>query len=410
MGTCRTSRVAEAGGPLWRYKPLAGTATAILTALGAAAFLFAHDAQALALGSVGLLSLGVASMLSRRSRQPWEWLLLGFCVLSTLGAVGASIWGYGYLVESILIAAYCWLGFLVYHTGAARHVWLWLAGALGIHAGVILVQGFAHFRDAAYRAGGLADNVNQAAGYLDVAVVSLVAAGKWWLAPPFLLALLFTGSRLGFWVLIAVLTAMTFRWVLPRRGLATLVAFLAVSAWLLWPQPERIFFQTKTGGELQSDVVSRAQVPTGGLMTGGLPQGYAPGGLMTGGLPQGYAGDPGLHVSPLRMFYETGVLGPVAWYGPIVASLWKGRRRPDTAWWLHWLFLGLSSLDFYMIMPPAVLMWWLALAKSGGDSFLSSFACKVKGDLTRHCSPGVTSRRRSQKEARHSVSFASIVI
>ncbi len=273
-------------------------------------------------------------------------LLIVFASSLTLGAIGSGLWGYGEVGMSVALALFAWLVVASYTIRLNDRVFTIFTAGAYLHAGVIVWQGIRHFRVATFRASGIALDQNVAAGFLDVAVVYLVARGRWYFTPPLVLALYMTGSRLGFWGLVFILGLMLMKRALPRCGALALLAVLAMTTAILWAQGSRIYFRDDAG-EILSVVVEAAQTRAEGVS----PK------EATGGswwLPNGYPGDGGPHLAIVQLYQQGGPVAVVAVGGFLAAGLW--RRRWSPSWWVLVLLAGLSVLDYYTIMPPASLL------------------------------------------------------
>ena len=353
----------------WQILPTA------LVAIGISALLFAHDGLAVPLGLMGFTLIPLAFIVSRPAigDRYVATGLTGICILTTLGALGATTWGMGYVWQSFAIAGFSWYGLLIYYTPIRRGIWQWLMPAVMVHMAAVVVQGLPALGGVAHRAPGLTENVNQAAGLLDIGIVTALLIGLHgtlvWLP---ILGLLLTGTRLAFWLLVGVLVLMFLTKAVPRRTLAIVAAGIVICSVATWPlaQTQRVYFQGSTAmvTELSAEIGARLPLATPDVAMGAL----SPGGsiahelslqresFLVGLLPQGYAGDYGIHSTFTRLYYELGVIGLVCAAVAVGRGLWKGRGATR---WLLLLFLGLSTLDYYMVMPPFLLLWYLALGQ-----------------------------------------------
>ena len=327
--------------------------------IGITALLAANNSLTLPLATLGFGALVLAFTTSPLSidHKPVFWSLFAFCAISTIGAIGAGIWGGGYPSMSFVMAGFAWYGLLLYCTRPCRRVWEWIVAGLGIHAGLIFVQGVMHYGEH-YRAEGFADGSTQAAGYLGVAAVYLATTRRWYLAVPFVMAIPLTGSRLPLIATMGVLAGLALWKLLRPRHLLILCVCLLLSIVAFWPATERsILPGSSEGSRIPGDIGGRFQAPSNGK-TLAKEQLTWP-----GILPQGYAGGKDAHVSLVRLWYEIGAPGLLS-----LGMAWtlSFRRLPTTMKWLAVILLGLASLDFYVIMPPASLLWWLVISGRRG--------------------------------------------
>jgi len=321
--------------------------------IGITLLLAANNRLTLPLGTLGLGALLLActaAPLSLGSRRVF-WPLFAFCVVSTIGAVGAGLWGGGYPYLSFVMAGFAWYGLLLYCARPEKRVWEWVIAGLGIHAVLIFIQGVQNHGDN-YRAAGFADGPTQAAGYLGVATVYLATTRRWYLAFPFLMALPLTGSRLPLVATVGVLACLVLWKILKPWQLLVLGVGLLLSVLAFWPATGRSLPVFPISIPLFTDIQDRATAPSNGTTEEHF--------TWPGLLPQGYSGGKGAHVSLVRLWYEVGILGLLA-----LGMAWTlaFRRLPATMKWLALLLLGLASLDFYVIMPPAGLLWWLVISQ-----------------------------------------------
>ena len=354
---------------LLRLATLRTHAATLLVSIGITCLLFAHDDRAVPLGLIGFTLIPLAFIVAERSIGDWRVAtgLMGICILTTLGALGSTIWGMGYVWQSIVIAGVSWYGLLIYLTPVRRDVWLWIMPAVLVHMAAAVAQGLPFLGGIAHRAPGLTENVNQAGGLLDIGIVVILLTGLpgmlAWLPA---LGLLVTGTRLAFWLLIGMMVLMVLSKAVSRRTVAIAAAGIVLVSVLTWsaPQTQRIFFQGPTVAltDISAEVGARlplsTPVETTDILSHPVEAPREPG--LIGLLPQGYAGDYGIHSTFTRLYYEIGVIGLVCAAVAVGIGLWKSR---GTTRWLLLLFLGLSSLDYYMVMPPFLLLWYLALGQ-----------------------------------------------
>ncbi len=336
------------------------TLPTVLVAIGISALLFAHEGLAIPLGLVGFSLIPLALIVARPTvgDRYVATGLTGICILTTLGALGAAIWGMGHVWQSVAIAGFTWYGLIIYLTPIRRGIWIWFMPAVMVHMATAIVQGLPALGGVAHRAPGLTENTNQAAGLLDVGIVTTLVTGLHgslvWLP---VLGLLVTGTRLAFWLLIGVMALMVPTKAVPRRTVAIAAVGIVLCSVATWPLPQtqRIFFQGPTPALAEISAEVAARVPLGHPVEAPrIP-------VLVGLLPQGYAGDYGIHSTFTRLYYEIGVLGLACAAVAVGRGLWKSRGATR---WLLLLFLGLSTLDYYMVMPPFLLLWYLALGQA----------------------------------------------
>jgi len=319
-------------------------------------FMAAHDAQIWLATPAFLMLIGAVMVggLAVRNRRMFAGaaLLVG---LFTAGGIGADIWGTDHLSMSILIAMMGWMGLLVYCTKLTDRVWAWVTAGAGVHMVVILYQDWLNLADRTYRATGLVANANIAAGLLDVAIIYLLLKGKWWLTPPFIIALLATGSRLGFWVMVGIIAIMVMRKAFRWWGVLVLGAALVITALVLpgGVAHQRALFYGVAPRDYREYMTYEIDLRFREAETVREP-------TMPGILPTGYTGDRGAHNAFWRIWYYGGILGLAAYSALYLRGMWV--QRGTMAWWVLALFLGLGTLDFYVVMPSTVLLWWLALS------------------------------------------------
>ena len=261
----------------------------------------------------------------------------------------------------------------------------WLLGALV--AGAFVVSATMLFESAGYvrelgrlglgvQVAGTLHNANVAAVVLAVAVVATaglygdgaLGGGKALaLATVLLAALLLAGSRSGLLALMAGLVPAALR--LPRRariglGFAVLLV-IALSAAIYWP---RFVARLDPGHLTNSQRLSMIQA----VWTGSKAEplfGYGPWSFAVVG--QRFITWPKWelhpHSLPLRVLFESGAVGVLAWLVMIAAilrSLWRERRMPLAAG-PALAFLAGSLTDDVIWVPAAAAIFFLLLACCG---------------------------------------------
>ena len=76
------------------------------------------------------------------------------------------------------------------------------------------------------------------------------------------------------------------------------------------------------------------------------------------------------HSVIMRLTSHAGLVGMLVYFGLSLRVLARP-RWPDSRW-LMLLFLALGALDYYPIMPPFSLFWWLLIAQETNAPRLSS--------------------------------------
>jgi hypothetical protein len=251
---------------------------------------------------------------------------------------------------------------LLVRAAPTEQVLAWALPGIGVHAALALYQGIAHLGE---RASGIAANANIAAGLLILGVATLAPTRYRYWAFPLLLALIFTGSRLGLIVAVSLLIGVGIRhsWRFVLRA----IGVMALTAVLFFPAVQVVF---RKGNAIRLDAVSRVSPSRLAAVPQVSPSNVSPPRVgLPGVLPAGYAGDFGLHNVPLRLWVELGALGSLVWAG---MSLWGLTRRLWTpAWWCLLALVGLSTLDYYTWVPLSVsAFWWLAIRLQDQPSHL----------------------------------------
>lgn len=154
----------------------------------------------------------------------------GICLILGSVAIALPVSSFlGNLAPTIILAALTGLGFLYFYAAPGARFFYYLIPLWGIHCGLALYQWF--FQDQ-YRVTGLTPNANAAAGMLLLAAIWLMHSRFKWGAIPFVVAMLFTGSRWTAVVAVVVLGAIFLfqsvprKWLLP--GLAAIIGLVIV--------------------------------------------------------------------------------------------------------------------------------------------------------------------------------------
>ncbi len=158
---------------------------------------------------------------------------------------------------------------------------------------------------------GLSNNSNLAAGFLALGIVYLLTTPLKWLSVPLLVALLFTGSRWGVAIALAVIVAMaitrSISW-RPLVGAAVVIVAAVLFLGAFTPKGYALAGINSFAGvanAVTADVGSRLAVPH-------LPT----------FLPSGVAEHPGLHNVPLRIAVENGLIAAGLWVLITGWALW----------------------------------------------------------------------------------------
>ena len=238
----------------------------------------------------------------------------------------------------------------------------WAMPWVGLHALSILWQAW-HPATLPYsqRAHGIEGTPSSGAGLLLLGIAYVGATRNRYWALLFAVALPSTGARLAFGAFVLLLPA--FAW--KNGKLWTLATALAVAGTVavLWEQPGvalRIADGFVAEGESLLDGAHyRATLPFNETAS-----------HLAGIIPLGASGDAATHTLPLRLWYEIGAIGGIAWGLMTWSSL--TRRMFTPAWWVMFTLTGLSMLDYYGWMPLSIsAFWWLAVKVQSESKALS---------------------------------------
>jgi hypothetical protein len=286
----------------------------------------------------------------------WGVLALLFCHAAAIP--GSLIWGTGNWELTAGVVLWMAPAMLLYLATNAHQVFVWLIPAWLFHATLVIIEGFTHWNvvgDVMVRQGtntGLANNPNLAAGFLAIGIVYLMASKRpalQALSLPLVVALLFTGSRWGIVVPVAVIGIMALSGTIPWKVLAG-----GVLALLL----------TVMGGGL---IGAGYQIAGYGSITGALNPIVTDVGIrlavphLPSFLPYGVAEHPGLHSVPLRIAVENGIIAAGIW---VAITAWALVPRAQVQPIYRWLLLSLvllSILDYYTWMGHLGGFWWLLI-------------------------------------------------
>ena len=291
-------------------------------------------------------------------RHPVFWGLIALLLFHALAIPGSLIWGIGNWEFTAGVLLWMAPAMLLYLASDAQRIFVWLIPAFVLHAILVIFEGLTHWylvNDVMVRQGtntGLTNNPNLAAGFLAIGIVYLMASKRpafQALSVPLLIALLFTGSRWGILVPVAVIAVMTLSGAIPWKVLAG--GILALFITIIGVGLIGGGYQIAGYGSIASafnpivtDVGVRLAIPH-------LPT----------FLPHGVAEHPGLHNVPLRIAVENGIIAAGIW---IVITGWalisKDNAQPLYRWLLITLVL-LSVLDYYTWMGHLGGFWWLLI-------------------------------------------------
>jgi len=281
------------------------------------------------------------------------WVLLGVLVVSHMAAIPGSIWfGTGNWILTAS-AVYWLLPAMVIFLIADDGVFRWLIWIAVIHAGCILFNGMwfsgvMGYTSGEVNKGGLTFNPNVAAGLLIIGIGLVFWTGRhWWAVLPMITAVIFTGSRAAFSVLVIVFVSSLITGQFTWRSSIGMVVFIiiAVAVYGLLHQQSQVAdypaMFSMTPDLVINDINVRWTVPA-------WPDLY----------PHGVVEHLGLHNVPLRMAREAGIIAGAVW---LVLSVWAlTRDRWTPAWWLMVVILLLSILDHYTWRVHLGSLWFLA--------------------------------------------------
>ena len=286
------------------------------------------------------------------------WGLIALLVFHALAIPGSLIWGIGNWEFTAGVLLWMAPAMLLYLAADAYRIFVWLIPAFLVHAILVIFEGLTHWylvNDVMVRQGlntGLTNNPNLAAGFLAIGIVYLMASKRplfQALSLPLLVALLFTGSRWGILVPMAVIGVLALSGAIPWRVLAggILALFITVFGVGLIGGGYQIAGYgsiTAAFNPMVTDVGVRLAIPH-------LPT----------FLPHGVAEHPGLHNVPLRIAVENGIIAAGIW---IAITGWalipRDGSQPLHRWLLITLVL-LSVLDYYTWMGHLGGFWWLLI-------------------------------------------------
>ncbi len=320
------------------------------------------------------------------SNRPVFYTLVLLLVFHALAIPSSILWGTGNWELTAGVVLWMAPALLLYLANNPQQIFKWLIPVWLIHSGVIIWQGLTNWGVVGeatvwYGApGGLANNSNIGAGFLALGIVYLLTTPLKWLTAPLFVALLFTGSRWGVIVVVAVVIAMVFTLTISWKPLVFSVASsIAGVSFLGLFTP---LGYAVAGIDSFAGVVHAVTVDVGVRMA--VPH-------LPTFLPSGVAEHPGLHNVPLRIAVENGLIAAGIWVLITGWALLKPRNpsktSPDsqiaapyspegqpnrypqccvrqTAFVHRWLLLTLvllSILDYYTWMGHLGGFWWLLI-------------------------------------------------
>ena len=349
---------------------------------------------------IGWAALGIGAVLS-----PTKWhlspilaALVFLLVLHALAIPGSLFWGSGNWELTAGVVIWMAPALLLYLAGS-RQVFAWLTPVFLIHAFLVIYQGFTNWHVSRNMVGnelhetlvregsaqGLANNPNIAAGFLSIGIIYVMTGRHKWLAPPLVMALLFTGSRWALVVTAAVVLALLLTRTISWKAVVGALAGVVLAVGLIGALTP--FGYTVAGYDSAGGAFRAAERHVNGRLA--IPH-------IPSFLPSGVAEHPGLHNVPLRIAVESGVAAAILWVGvtgwalfmgwrgkvvtavvgkmngvnptserpprtPLWPSQWHrgGLRTLQPAWWLLLTLVLLSMLDYYAWMGHLGGFWWL---------------------------------------------------
>ena len=330
-------------------------------AVGVAIFLIAQFSLSslysplMLIGWAALAGASVCGYLAPNKVDRPLWVLgtlITLQVIQLLAIPGAAIWGSGNWVLTAGVVLWVLPMPLVY-LAANREIEKCVCAFAVVHALFIIVQGFTnyHWVEAIVvwqgTPTGFSHNANLAAGLL-VMCLPFAVYGRWrWASIPFLVGVIFSGSRWGFIVASILVMAMGYkdvisiRWVLG--GLGSLLGAIALIG-MFTPYTAAVagYNSIAHGFAVASQIEVRLAISEWPNL-----------------LPYGIAETDGLHNVPMRMAAEWGMISAVIWVGLTAWGLTRNRFSP--AWWLMISIVLLSVLDHYTWRPHLMGFWFVAM-------------------------------------------------
>ncbi len=299
------------------------------------------------------LGLGAALSPSKTIGNKWVFVsLLSLIGLAYFSILGSVLWGYGFWEQTLSLAVWMTplLGF--YIIDIDRGLLKWWIPLLALQALVIVIQG--SFLGE-IRSTGLTAHPGVSGGILLVGIIILVldSPKKWQiLIPLFVIAILFTGSRLSILVLVLILIGFFLvtgfkylRVYLTNHPILIGASLLPLLLLLVSPStvPQGLRLDGNYTSTLQRDITSRTEV-TEPLSL----------------LPQGYFHSDGLHSVPTKVAAQMGIPAAVLL---TVLTLWSLTRRPlfTSDWWILMSLVLMSILELYPWLGPLSVVWWLTI-------------------------------------------------
>lgn len=300
----------------------------------------------------GILFLG-AILRPAQKRGP-RLIYGGICLILGSAFVALPISAFlGNLAPTIILAALTLGNWLYFYAAPTRHIFYYLIPLWGTHCAVALYQWFISDQS---RVTGLTPNANATAGMLLLAAVWMMHTRFKWMSLPFVVAMLFTGSRWTTVVAVLVLGGIFLfqsvprKWLLPGlAGIIGLVVILNLTSLL-------VGFRIIDGSLDQN--IERFADDTNGRFD--LAAAKEIGGPVWWLIPKGFVNS-GMHSLPIRMAFETGLISALAWVGMTAWTIKKANYKEAPFWMM--VTLGLLSVMYYHIwLGPNAPMWWLLLS------------------------------------------------
>ena len=253
-----------------------------------------------------------------KGRPTVFWGVLGLLFCHAAAIPGSLIWGAGNWELTAGVVLWMAPAMLLYLATNAHRVFVWLIPAFLLHAALVIVEGLTHWYivgNVMVRQGtntGLANNPNLAAGFLAIGIVYLMASKRplfQALSLPLVVALLFTGSRWGILVPVAVIGVMA----LSGGGILALL-LTVIGVGLMGDGYQIAGYGSIAGAfnPIVANVGDRLAVPH-------IPT----------FLPSGVAEHPGLHNVPLRIAMESGIIAAAIWVLITGWALLMFRKHPQ---------------------------------------------------------------------------------
>lgn len=276
----------------------------------------------------------------------------GICLILGSVVVALPVSAFlGNLAPTLILAALTLLGWLYFYGAPDSRIFYYLIPLWVTHCGLAIYQWFVQDQN---RVIGLTPNANATAGMLLLAAIWIMHTRFKWGAIPFVVAMLFTGSRWTVVVAVFVLGAIFLfqsvprKWLLPGlAGIIALVVLLNLTS---------LFIGFRIIDGLEENVAKFADDTAFRLDLAAAREGGAIWWL----IPKGFV-DSGMHSLPIRLAFETGVISALAWIALTAWTIKKASYREAPFWMI--VTVGLLSVMYYHIwLGPNGAMWWILLS------------------------------------------------